>query len=52
MKNGLLFVLLAFLSLTSCKKKMEQESLENWKQEILEAERNFAQMAAEEGRAQ
>ncbi len=28
---------------------MEQGSPENWKSEILEAERNFAQMAAEEG---
>lgn len=52
MKNVLLFILLALLSLTSCTKKMEHESLENWKHEILEAEKNFAQMAAEEGIAE
>ena len=49
MKKVLLFSSVVFLSLTSCKRNMGQESHDNWKQEILEAEKNFAQMAAEEG---
>jgi ketosteroid isomerase-like protein len=49
MKIVLIFILVTCLSLTSCNNKKEQELLENWKLEILEAEKNFAQMAAEEG---
>ena len=49
MKNVLLLILVSFLSLTSCNKNMDHELRDKWKHEILEAEKNFAQMAAEEG---
>jgi ketosteroid isomerase-like protein len=43
------FVLIAFLGLISCKTAGEKESIERWKQEILETEQNFADMAKEQG---
>lgn len=49
MKNVLLLILVTFLSLTSCKRNMDDELRDHWKNEILEAENNFAQMAAAEG---
>ncbi len=49
MKNVLLLILVSFLSLTSCNKNMDHELRDKWKHEILETEKNFAQMAAAEG---
>ena len=49
MKNKIQFVIPVFLLVYSCSLKTEKVSMELWKQEILETEKNFAEMAGAEG---
>ncbi len=48
MKNSLLYLIFIFLLFNSCKKS-ETDSIEKWKQEIRQAEEDFANMAKEKG---
>jgi ketosteroid isomerase-like protein len=49
MKCSLLLFTAFFILLYSCSPKAEKDSADQWKQEIMETEKNFAQMAADEG---
>jgi ketosteroid isomerase-like protein len=49
MKTKMKLQVLAVLLLFSCSADPAKDSVEKWKQEIIEAEQNFALMAAEEG---
>jgi len=49
MKRKFYFIIAACLFLISCNTKPDEKSIEKWKQEISEAELNFAKMAKEEG---
>lgn len=49
MKKLLQFILPGFLLFYSCQTDTEKGSIEKWKQEILETEQNFAEMARNEG---
>jgi len=49
MKTKMILLVLAVLLLFSCSADPGKDSVEKWKQEIVETEQNFALMAAEEG---
>ncbi len=49
MKTKMLFYLPLILVFCSCSVGIEKDSVETWKDEILETEKNFAKMAGEEG---
>ena len=49
MKNSLLYLILSFLLLNSCTTETKTDSIEKWKQEIRQAEEDFANMAAAKG---
>ena len=49
MKTKMLLYLPLILILCSCSVEIEKNSVEKWKNEILETEQNFAKMAGEEG---
>ena len=49
MKSKLQFILPVFLLLCSCSNETRQASVNRWKHEILETEKNFAEMAKAEG---
>jgi len=48
-KNALLLALTGCLLLSACNPVTHQGSIDTWKSEILEAEKNFAEMAKQEG---
>ncbi len=49
MKTKMLFLVPIILLAGSCSVEVEKNSMEKWKDEILEAERSFAEMAEKEG---
>ena len=49
MKTKILFLLPMIFLLGSCSVEIENNSMEKWKKEIVETEKNFAKMAGEEG---
>jgi len=49
MKTKMKLLIAAVLLLFSCNAESEKDAVEKWKKEIVEAEHNFALMAAEEG---
>jgi len=49
MKTKVLFLLPMILLIDSCSVEVEKNSMEKWKDEILETEKNFAKMAGEKG---
>ena len=49
MKTIKRLLILVFVFLLSCKTSHDKASLETWKQEIMDVERDFASMAAKEG---
>ena len=49
MKNPLQYLILFFLFVFSCATETKTDSIEKWKQEIRQAEQEFAKLAAEKG---
>jgi len=49
MKTQILFSLPIIFLVASCSVEVEKNSMEQWKNEIVETEKNFAKMAGEEG---
>jgi len=49
MGTKILFILIAFLGIISCRPGSENESADKWKQEIIETEHAFAEMARTDG---
>jgi len=49
MKNSILLLSLFSIFFYTCKRDTQSASIEIWKKEIVETERNFAKMAKEEG---
>ena len=49
MNKLLYFIILICLSFYSCNMKADNNSIEKWKQEIMETEKSFAKMVREEG---
>ena len=49
MKNLSLYLIISFLLVNSCDTETKTDSIEKWKQEIRQAEEDFATMAKEKG---